>query len=141
MNNLNNNSANLQKDFIPQWDLTKIWQSFSCTVYQNSLTELKNLLRQIEHHLQFSLNDFKGQRVILYFYPKDNTSGCTQEACDFRDNNSTIEDMNAIVIGVSRDSLKSHDKFIEKFNFSRTSFHYVRNNKLNHRFSRFHISN
>ena len=58
MNNLNNNSANLQKDFIPQWDLTKIWQSFSCTVYQNSLTELKNLLQQIEHHLQFSLNDF-----------------------------------------------------------------------------------
>lgn len=58
MNNLNNNSANLQKDFIPQWDLTKIWQSFSCTVYQNSLTELKNLLQQIEHHLQFYLNDF-----------------------------------------------------------------------------------
>ena len=53
---------------------------------------------------------------ILYFYPRDNTPGCSTEACDFRDNNSIIEDMNTIVIGVSRDSLKSHDKFIEKFN-------------------------
>ena len=63
-----------------------------------------------------SLSDFKGKKVILYFYPRDNTPGCSTEACDFRDNNSIIEDMNTIVIGVSRDSLKSHDKFIEKFN-------------------------
>lgn len=63
-----------------------------------------------------SLSEFKGKKVILYFYPKDNTPGCSTEACDFRDNHSTLSDMNAIVIGVSRDSLKSHDKFIEKFN-------------------------
>ena len=65
---------------------------------------------------EHSLKDYLGKKVILYFYPRDNTPGCSTEACDFRDNNSTIEDMNAIVIGVSRDSLKSHDKFIEKFN-------------------------
>ena len=65
---------------------------------------------------EHSLSDYKGKKIILYFYPRDNTPGCSTEACDFRDNNSIIEDMNAIVIGVSRDSLKSHDKFIEKFN-------------------------
>ena len=61
----------------------------------------------------FSLNDFKGQRVILYFYPKDNTSGCTQEACDFRDNINRLTSF-ATVIGVSPDSIKSHLKFKEK---------------------------
>ena len=65
---------------------------------------------------EHSLSEYKGKKIILYFYPRDNTPGCSTEACDFRDNNSIIEDMNAIVIGVSRDSLKSHDKFIEKFN-------------------------
>ena len=62
---------------------------------------------------EFSLNDFKGQRVILYFYPKDNTSGCTQEACDFRDNINRLTSY-AIVIGVSPDSIKSHKSFKEK---------------------------
>ena len=61
----------------------------------------------------FSLNDFKGQRVILYFYPKDNTSGCTQEACDFRDNINRLTNY-ATVIGVSPDSIKSHKSFKEK---------------------------
>ncbi|MBM6838095.1 thioredoxin-dependent thiol peroxidase [Clostridium saudiense] len=65
---------------------------------------------------EHSLSEYKGKKIVLYFYPRDNTPGCSTEACDFRDNNSIIEDMNAIVIGVSRDSLKSHDKFIEKFN-------------------------
>ena len=65
---------------------------------------------------EHSLSEYKGKKIILYFYPRDNTPGCSTEACDFRDNNSIIEDMNTIVIGVSRDSLKSHDKFIEKFN-------------------------
>ena len=62
---------------------------------------------------EFSLNDFKGQRVILYFYPKDNTSGCTQEACDFRDNINRLTSY-ATVIGVSPDSIKSHQSFKEK---------------------------
>ena len=62
---------------------------------------------------EYSLNDFKGQKVILYFYPKDNTSGCTQEACDFRDNINRLTSY-AIVIGVSPDSIKSHKSFKEK---------------------------
>ena len=62
---------------------------------------------------EYSLDDFKGQKVILYFYPKDNTSGCTQEACDFRDNINRLTNF-ATVIGVSPDSIKSHLKFKEK---------------------------
>lgn len=62
---------------------------------------------------EYSLSDFKGERVILYFYPKDNTSGCTQEACDFRDNINRWTTV-ATVVGVSPDSIKSHLKFKEK---------------------------
>ena len=62
---------------------------------------------------EYSLIDFKGQRVILYFYPKDNTSGCTQEACDFRDNINRLTNY-ATVIGLSPDSIKSHKSFKEK---------------------------
>lgn len=61
----------------------------------------------------FDLESYKGQRVVLYFYPKDNTSGCTQEACDFRDNMNRITQY-ATVIGVSPDSIKSHKSFQEK---------------------------
>ena len=61
----------------------------------------------------FSLNNFKGQKIILYFYPKDNTSGCTQEACDFRDNINRLTSK-ATVIGVSPDSINSHIKFQQK---------------------------
>ena len=66
---------------------------------------------------EYYLNDFKGQRVILYFYPKDNTSGCTQEACDFRDNMNRLINY-ATVIGVSPDSIKSHKSFKEKQNLN-----------------------
>ena len=66
---------------------------------------------------EYSLNDFKDQKVILYFYPKDNTSGCTQEACDFRDNINRLTSF-ATVIGVSPDSIKSHLKFKEKQNLN-----------------------
>jgi len=62
---------------------------------------------------EYSLSDFKGERVVLYFYPKDNTSGCTQEACDFRDSINRLTP-HARVIGVSPDSIKSHQKFKEK---------------------------
>lgn len=62
---------------------------------------------------EFDLKDFQGQKVILYFYPKDNTSGCTQEACDFRDNINRLTKY-ALVIGVSPDSIKSHKSFKEK---------------------------
>ena len=62
---------------------------------------------------EYSPEEYRGQRVILYFYPKDNTSGCTQEACDFRDNMNRLTKY-AVVIGVSPDSIKSHKSFREK---------------------------
>lgn len=61
----------------------------------------------------FSLSDFKGQNVVLYFYPKDDTPGCTQEACDFRDNFNRLTSL-AVVLGVSPDDIKSHKKFKDK---------------------------
>lgn len=66
---------------------------------------------------EFKIEDFKGKRVVLYFYPKDNTSGCTQEACDFRDNINRLTKY-AEVIGVSPDSIKSHKTFKEKQNLN-----------------------
>ena len=65
---------------------------------------------------EHSLKDYRGKKVILYFYPKDNTPGCTTEACDFRDNINHFSDLNAVIIGISKDNLNSHNKFIEKFN-------------------------
>ncbi len=61
------------------------------------------------------LSDYRGKRVILYFYPKDDTSGCTKQACGFRDNYEVIEEANAIVLGVSPDGVSSHQKFISKY--------------------------
>ncbi|MBL9037656.1 MAG: thioredoxin-dependent thiol peroxidase [Archangium sp.] len=61
------------------------------------------------------LADFKGQSVVLYFYPKDNTPGCTVEACNFRDEHSALRKQGAMVLGVSPDDAKSHQKFIDKF--------------------------
>lgn len=63
---------------------------------------------------EISLHDFLGSFVILYFYPKDKTPGCTTEACDFRDNLAKFSTLNAVVLGVSPDSVKSHLSFIEK---------------------------
>ena len=60
------------------------------------------------------LSDFRGQRVILYFYPKDNTSGCTLQACDLRDSLQEIDSRGALVLGVSPDPVKSHVKFRDK---------------------------
>ena len=61
------------------------------------------------------LKDYKGKNIVLYFYPKDDTPGCTVQACGFRDTIKDIEKLNAVVLGVSPDSAKSHDKFINKF--------------------------
>ncbi|MFC4401483.1 thioredoxin-dependent thiol peroxidase [Gracilibacillus xinjiangensis] len=60
------------------------------------------------------LSDYKGKNVVLYFYPKDDTPGCTTEACDFRDNYESFQDVNAVILGVSPDSEESHKKFIDK---------------------------
>lgn len=65
---------------------------------------------------EHKLSQYRGKKVILYFYPLDNTPGCSTEACNFRDSNDVFINKNAIIIGISRDSLKSHTKFIEKFN-------------------------
>lgn len=63
-----------------------------------------------------SLEQFRGKNVVLYFYPKDDTPGCTTEACGFRDAIGDFTGVNAVVLGVSPDSAKSHDKFVAKFN-------------------------
>ena len=62
-----------------------------------------------------SLNEFKGKNVVLYFYPKDNTSGCTKEACNFRDEFPKFKNVDAVILGVSPDSVASHKKFAEKY--------------------------
>jgi peroxiredoxin Q/BCP len=64
---------------------------------------------------QIRLSDFRGKRVVLYFYPKDDTPGCTQQACGFRDSYAEIEGKNAVVLGVSPDSVKSHQRFKNKY--------------------------
>ena len=63
---------------------------------------------------EHKLSDYRGKKVVLYFYPKDNTPGCTNEACSFRDNIEEFNNLNALILGVSRDSLALHDKFITK---------------------------
>ncbi|MDO5666350.1 MAG: peroxiredoxin [Alcaligenaceae bacterium] len=62
-----------------------------------------------------TLKDFKGKYLVLYFYPKDNTPGCTNESKDFRDQYEAFKSLNAEIVGVSRDSLKSHENFITKY--------------------------
>ena len=64
------------------------------------------------------LSDFKGKKVVLYFYPKDDTPGCTKESCAFRDGLDEIQDSGAVVLGISGDSVDSHKKFAKKFNLN-----------------------
>lgn len=80
------------------------------------------MLRAIDKdgkQVEFNPDDWRGKRTVLYFYPKDNTSGCTKEACDFRDNMSRLLPY-AAVIGVSPDSIASHQKFQQKQNLNFT---------------------
>lgn len=65
---------------------------------------------------EITLKQFKGKRIILYFYPKDDTPGCTSEACNLRDNYQELQDLGYVVIGVSPDNEKSHQKFSTKYN-------------------------
>lgn len=64
---------------------------------------------------EIGLDDLRGRKVVLYFYPKDSTPGCTQEACDFRDRDAALQGQGAVVLGVSKDSLASHEKFRAKY--------------------------
>ncbi|MHA7580806.1 thioredoxin-dependent thiol peroxidase [Paenibacillus vandeheii] len=61
------------------------------------------------------LSDYRGQRVLIYFYPKDMTSSCTQQACDFRDRHEEFKGLNTVILGISVDPMKQHDKFIAKY--------------------------
>lgn len=72
------------------------------------------LIDQYENEVK--LKDFLGKKIVLYFYPKDMTSGCTKEACDFTDNISKFNKIKTTVLGVSADSVASHKKFAEKYN-------------------------
>lgn len=73
-----------------------------------------DLLGTDEQGREIHLSDYKGQKVVLYFYPKDSTSGCTAEACNLRDNYDALQQAGYAVIGASVDGEKSHQKFIEK---------------------------
>lgn len=66
--------------------------------------------------VEYSLSDYRGKKVILYFYPKDNTAGCTKQACGFAELYPQIQEKDAVVLGVSKDSVASHKRFQEKFN-------------------------
>ena len=61
------------------------------------------------------LSDYRGKWVVLYFYPKDDTPGCTKEACNFRDNYQALEKMGVVIVGVSKDTVESHKKFSDKY--------------------------
>ncbi len=69
---------------------------------------------------EHSLSDYKGKKVILYFYPKDNTSGCTKQACGFSERYPQIQEKGAIILGISKDSVSSHKKFEEKYGLAFT---------------------
>lgn len=76
-------------------------------------TEVLNIQNQ-----KVKLRDLSGNKIVLYFYPKDNTPGCTQEACDFRDVNEEIENLGAKIIGISADSNTTHQSFVKKYSLS-----------------------
>lgn len=67
-----------------------------------------------QNNQPFTLSKYRNQKVLLYFYPKDNTSGCTKQACSYRDSMNQFEKLNVKVVGISKDSIESHKKFIEQ---------------------------
>lgn len=81
----------------------------------NAGIKAPNFKSNIDGGGEVSLSDFNGKKVVLYFYPKDDTSGCTKQACGFKDNMERITSTGAVVLGVSPDSVQSHDKFRDKY--------------------------
>lgn len=79
-------------------------------------TQAPNFTLNNEQGQPVQLSDFLGKNVVLYFYPKDMTPGCTTEACDFRDAYADFSKLNAVILGISADDAKKHTKFIEKYN-------------------------
>ncbi len=80
----------------------------------NDKSKAPNFLGLIDENNQIGLNDYEGSFLVLYFYPKDKTSGCTLQSQDFRDYKNKFADKNCKIIGISRDSIKSHKSFSEK---------------------------
>jgi peroxiredoxin Q/BCP len=80
----------------------------------NNKSKAPNFLGLVGENKEIALSDFAGKYLVIYFYPKDKTSGCTVESQDFRDLKSDFQKLNCEIVGVSRDSLKSHASFIEK---------------------------
>src|SRR3989339_977685 len=84
---------------------------------ENEMVPSRILLEDLNNK-QVSLSNFEGKFVVLYFYPKDNTPGCTKEACSFRDYNKEIKKLGVEIIGVSKDSVTSHQKFQNEHNLN-----------------------
>ena len=80
-------------------------------------SKIKNFSAVMTGNKEFKLNDYQGKNVVLYFYPRDNTPGCTSEGEDFRDNFKSFAKKNTLIFGISKDTLKSHENFKDKFNF------------------------
>ena len=77
-----------------------------------------NFSQQDQSGQTHTLSDYKGKYLVIYFYPRDNTPGCTKESCTFRDNINEFTDLNCSILGVSADSAASHEKFISKFSLN-----------------------
>lgn len=91
----------------------------SCNKYQNMLTKgstAPQFTLEDQHGAQHSLSEYRGKRVLLYFYPKDDTPGCTKEACTIAEVYDTFQELGVSVLGISKDSVSSHKKFAEKYN-------------------------
>lgn len=82
---------------------------------KEKLKNIKAVAVRGSDEYELNLSDYKGKKLIIYFYPKDNTSGCSLEASDFRDHMAEFNSLGYEVIGISKDSAKSHKKFIEKY--------------------------
>ena len=80
-------------------------------------SKVQNFSLEGTSNLQFNLKDFAGKNIIIYFYPKDSTPGCTNEGIDFKDLYESFINLNTKIFGISRDSLKSHENFKAKYNF------------------------
>ncbi len=80
-------------------------------------SKLKNFKGEMTGKRDFDLSDYKGQNIVIYFYPRDNTPGCTSEGEDFRDNYKKFKKKNTEIFGVSKDTIKSHESFKDKFKF------------------------
>lgn len=78
------------------------------------MKELKDFILPGSNDQDVNLANYKGKKVVIYFYPKDSTPGCTKEACAFRDNIEYFDELNTVIIGVSKDSMKRHKNFIDK---------------------------